>query len=135
MPMQTRPAPRVLFAEPVIIELLTAAGLVDGVSTRNGGAERGKSHARVTIIGDATPTDPWATISAQVEVWHHDVGTAGDIASGLATYWNTLVSGTAGDARVNGCWIVQRPRSFPDPDTDAHRFILTVGLNITPQEA
>ena len=135
MPMLSRPAPRTVFADPVVIELLTAANLVDSVSTRNGGATPGKSHARVTILGDATPTAPWATVSAQVEVWHHDPGTAGDIASGLASYWDTLVSGTVADARVNGCWIVARPRALNDPDTDAARYILTVGLNITPQES
>lgn len=87
---------------------------------------------RVSYLYDRTPSAPFVTAVAQIDVWHPDDLVAGDLAFDIANRWPG-VRGTLDGAFVSGAWVQNSPRPFPDPDTSAARYLLEVGLTISEE--
>ncbi len=131
--MDRRPSTRRVFPAPVFIALLRASGVVSNVSTNDARASSQLPAVRVTVTN--TPVaDVGQDVVAQVDVWADDEGTAGDLAAELATYWDSLLSGTVADAYVSGVRIESEPRPFTLDNDTAPRYLFDVGARIYPQD-
>ncbi len=131
--MERRTPMRRVFPAPVFIALLLESGLCDNVSTNDSGATSQLPAVRVTTI--TTPVaDVGQDVVAQVDVWADDESAAGDLAAALATYWDSLLSGTAADAYVSGVRLESEPRPFTLDNDTAPRYLFDVGARIYPQE-
>lgn len=123
------------FADPVIISLL--ANHPD-LLPRHGGRVSVESldplpSLRVTNVGDTGAGSYWGTSPVfQVEAWDYDPIAAGEMANLIANTMPEIRQVQVEGAFVVGVWIESNPRPLPDPDTDYFRYVLEVGLLLTP---
>lgn len=122
-----------VFPTPVFIRLLLDMDLFgESVSTNGAGAPEQFPAARVLLLNDRTPQQPWTTAVAQVDVYGDDELATGDLAFVVAERWRTgILPGVYAGSRVERGWVESLPRPFPDPETHAARYLMELGLVIT----